>query len=69
MILTPMNERALTDVEYRRTLEAAIPLGRAGTPEEVAGLAMWLASPAAAYVTGASIVMDGGLSLVLGQCA
>ncbi len=46
--MTPMNERALTDVEYRRTLEAAIPLGRAGTPEEVAGLAMWLASPAAA---------------------
>lgn len=69
MILTPMNQRALTDVEYRRTLEAAVPLGRAGTPEEVAGLAMWLASPAAAYVTGTSIVMDGGLSLVLGQCA
>lgn len=69
MVLTPMNQRALTDVEYRRSLEAAIPIGRAGTPEEVAGLALWLASPAAAYVTGASVVMDGGLSLVLGQCA
>lgn len=69
MILTPMNERALDDVEYRRSLEAAIPIGRAGTPDEVAGLALWLASPAAAYVTGSSVVMDGGLSLVLGQCA
>lgn len=69
MILTPMNQRALTDVEHRRSLEAAIPIGRAGTPEEVAGLALWLASPAAAYVTGTAVVMDGGLSLVLGQCA
>lgn len=69
MILTPMNERATSDVDYRRSLEAAIPIGRAGTPEDVGGLALWLASPAAGYVTGASIVMDGGLSLVLGQCA
>lgn len=69
MILTPMNKRAGSDLAYRQTLEAAIPLGRAGTADEVAGLAIWLASPAAAYVTGASIVMDGGLSLVLGQCA
>ncbi len=69
MILTPMNQRAVADTEYRRSLEAAIPVGRAGTSDEVAGLALWLASPAAAYVTGASIVMDGGLSLVLGQCA
>lgn len=69
MILTPMNDRALTDVEHRRSLEAAIPMGRAGTPEEVAGLALWLASPAAAYMTGSSVVMDGGLSLELGQCA
>ncbi|MDQ3776743.1 MAG: SDR family oxidoreductase [Pseudomonadota bacterium] len=69
MILTPMNPRAVADAEYRRSLEAAIPVGRAGTPEEVAGLALWLASPAAGYVTGASVVMDGGLSLVLGQGA
>ncbi len=69
MILTPMNARAVKDPAYRATLEDEIPIGRAGTPEEVAGLAQWLASPAAAYVTGASFVIDGGLSLVLGQGA
>lgn len=69
MVLTPMNVRAVTDPDYRSTLEAAIPVGRAGTSEEIAGLALWLASDAAAYVTGASVVIDGGLSLVLGQCA
>jgi len=37
---------------------------RAGTPEEVAGVAVFLASPAGAYITGAEIVIDGGLSLV-----
>ncbi|MBA3898332.1 MAG: SDR family oxidoreductase, partial [Sphingomonadaceae bacterium] len=37
MILTPMNERALDDAAYRKSLEANVPVGRAGTPEEVAG--------------------------------
>lgn len=69
MILTPMNERALTDADYRRSLENNIPLGRAGTPDEVAGVAVFLASPAAAYITGATITIDGGLSLELGQGA
>ncbi|MBA3898432.1 MAG: SDR family oxidoreductase, partial [Sphingomonadaceae bacterium] len=69
MILTPMNERALDDAAYRKSLEANVPVARAGTPEEVAGLALWLASPAAAYVTGASVTIDGGLSLVLGMGA
>lgn len=69
MILTPMNARAVADKAYRDTLEASVPLGRAGTAEEVAELALWLASPAAGYVTGASVVIDGGLSLMLGQGA
>lgn len=64
MILTPMNQRALDDVAYRRSLEANIPMRRAGRPEEVARLARWLASDEAGYVTGASIVIDGGLSLL-----
>jgi NAD(P)-dependent dehydrogenase (short-subunit alcohol dehydrogenase family) len=40
-----------------------IPVGRPGGPMEIAALVTWLASDAAAYVTGASIVADGGLLL------
>ncbi|WP_180862931.1 SDR family oxidoreductase [Cupriavidus pauculus] len=40
-----------------------IPLGRVGRPEEIAGLASWLASPASAYMTGASLTIDGGYVL------
>lgn len=69
MILTPMNERAMKDEDYRKSLTRNIPLKRAGRPEEVAQLAVYLASPAAAYITGASLVIDGGLSLLLGQGA
>lgn len=69
MILTPMNGRAVADEAYRQSLEAGIPLGRAGTASEVAKLVRFLASPDAAYITGATIVIDGGLSLDLGQKA
>ena len=64
MILTPMNARAESDPEYRKTLERNIPVGRAGTPEEVAALVRWLSSAEASYITGARIVIDGGLSLM-----
>jgi glucose 1-dehydrogenase len=69
MILTPMNAKAQGDATYRSSLEAAIPVKRAGTAEEVAALAVYLASPAAAYITGATVTIDGGLSLVLAQGA
>jgi glucose 1-dehydrogenase len=69
MILTPMNKHAMDDADYRRALEKNIPLGRVGTPDEVAGVAVFLASPAAAYITGSTITIDGGLSLELGQGA
>ncbi|WP_293882926.1 SDR family oxidoreductase [Sphingomonas sp.] len=69
MILTPMNAKAQADAAYRAMLEAAIPVKRAGTAEEVAALAVYLASPAATYITGTTVTIDGGLSLVLAQGA
>jgi NAD(P)-dependent dehydrogenase (short-subunit alcohol dehydrogenase family) len=47
----------------REAMLARIPLGRAGSPEEVAGLVSYLASEAAGYITGATIAIDGGLTM------
>ena len=44
-------------------LKASIPLGRIGSPGEVAEAVAWLAGPGGAYVTGQTIIVDGGLSL------
>ena len=49
------------NVDDARALDAEVPLGRAGTPEEVAGAVSYLVSGEASYVTGASLVVDGGL--------
>lgn len=46
--------------EARAQWASAVPLGRLGTPEDVSGLVTFLASPAGAYVTGTTIVVDGG---------
>jgi NAD(P)-dependent dehydrogenase (short-subunit alcohol dehydrogenase family) len=48
------------DPERVERMSAAHPLGRMGTPEEIAALVLWLASDAAAFVTGAAIPIDGG---------
>ena len=64
-ILTPMWEPLLGTGEGRagRMAEAiaGTPIARFGTPEEVAAAVVWLASDAAAYVTGTEVVIDGGL--------
>jgi NAD(P)-dependent dehydrogenase (short-subunit alcohol dehydrogenase family) len=63
MILTPMNRRAESDPAYLAEAEKYIPWGRAGRPEEVADLAVYLCSDKSDYITGAVIVVDGGLTL------
>lgn len=62
-IETDFNRTGLADPAYRRMKQSLIPAGRLGTPDDVAGAALYLASDAAAYVTGATIAVDGGLSL------
>jgi 3-oxoacyl-[acyl-carrier protein] reductase len=50
-----------TPEEEAAKIVAAIPLGRLGTPEEFAAVAAFLVSPAASYVTGVSLLVDGGM--------
>lgn len=69
MILTPMNQSALDDPEELKRKEAAIPWGRAGTAEEVAELVLFLLSDKADYITGATVTIDGALSLTVAQGA
>ena len=52
--------RALTEAQ-RSALLQQIPLGRLGTPEEVAAVVVFLASPDAAYVTGTTLHVNGGM--------
>jgi NAD(P)-dependent dehydrogenase (short-subunit alcohol dehydrogenase family) len=59
-IATRMMARVAEDPELRRRVEARIPAGRLGRPEEVADVVAWLVSARASYVNGATIVVDGG---------
>jgi glucose 1-dehydrogenase len=61
-IETPINTALLNDEAKLRSLLRQIPLGRLGKPEDVAGLAAFLASDEAAYVTGSTYFVDGGLT-------
>ncbi|MEA2783121.1 MAG: 3-oxoacyl-[acyl-carrier protein] reductase [Rhodospirillaceae bacterium] len=52
---------------FIRTMEEAVPLGRLGTPEDIANAVLFLASDEAAYITGTTIVVDGGQTLPEGK--
>jgi glucose 1-dehydrogenase len=69
MVLTPFNQAAIDDPDVLDEQVQSIPWKRAAQPAEIAKLALFLASPDADYVTGASYVMDGGLMINLGQGA
>ena len=61
-IATPINQAVLDDPAALRNAISEIPVGRFGRPEEVASVAVFLASDEAQYVTGSSYFVDGGLT-------
>jgi NAD(P)-dependent dehydrogenase (short-subunit alcohol dehydrogenase family) len=60
IVETPMQAPYLADPAKRAAFEAATPLGRLARPEEIASVALFLASDESSYVTGAEIAVDGG---------
>ena len=59
-ILTDINKDDLADADKRRYMEGRVPLGRLGQPDDLEGPIVFLASDLAKYVTGASLLVDGG---------
>lgn len=63
-IETPLTRELFADLETRNGLINAVPLGRLGQPEDVVGLATFLASDESIYCTGGTFVVDGGLTAI-----
>ncbi len=59
---TPMNHSVLSDATSREEYRNAVPLGRLGTPQDIEGIAVFLASDDSAYCTGGLYMCDGGLT-------
>jgi L-rhamnose 1-dehydrogenase len=64
-IETDINQEALSDPALRQRLEQGTPLGRLGQPKDVVGAVLFLASPAASWITGTLLVVDGGATSTL----
>ena len=60
LIATPLNEAARQSPAFLKTFDGRIPMGRLGTPDDIAGPAVFLASDLARYVTGVTLPVDGG---------
>jgi NAD(P)-dependent dehydrogenase (short-subunit alcohol dehydrogenase family) len=60
-IRTPMLEEVIIDPVHAQRVASAAPMGRIGEPEEIASCAVFLCSPAASYVTGVPLPVDGGI--------
>ncbi|MBG1241495.1 glucose 1-dehydrogenase [Nostoc sp. NZL] len=61
--VTPINQAWIDDPEKKAIVESHIPMGRAGSSEEMAAAVAFLASDEAAYITGQTLFVDGGLTL------
>ena len=61
---TPFIAARLAQPELKAQAEAMVPIGRVATPDEIADVVLFLLSPAARYMTGAAVAVDGGMSLV-----
>lgn len=65
-IKTPINYKAWSTPEAEKRLLELIPYGRVGDPEDIARVAVWLACDESDYITGATIFVDGGMTLYPG---
>lgn len=63
MIDAGMSSPIFADPEFRRLRESRVPLGRLGTADDIARAVVWLASSSAEYVTGQTLLVDGGVTM------
>ena len=64
IIETPMTAPLVTDPQIKQLMDSMTPMGRMGKAQEVAEAVVWLCSPAASFVTGHAMVVDGGATAV-----
>lgn len=62
-IETPLTEPLMTNAAFRGNLDARVPLCRPGQPEEIGALVAFLCLPASSYITGQTLIADGGLTI------
>ena len=59
---TPINEAVLTDRAWQDDIQEKVPLQRVARPDEIASVALFLASDHASYVTATTVFVDGGMT-------
>lgn len=62
-VYTPRNEAAFEDTDFMKKITSSIPAGRVGKPEDISPAVLFLCSEESGYITGAELVVDGGMSL------